>query len=179
MFGRLRGEEGFLPLFMALMMPLIIFAWGLAVDFSRAHFVKAGLQTAVDAAALAGAMTAVPVVEVEYHPVTDAGGNVTGVEETVTKWQAVIQDEALAASEARDAFRANSGLLDTSAGVEFDEGSGYTGAKQGEDAYVAEARAKVRTPWAGAAAALMAGDRSFYEAPVSARGAGQAVVKSD
>ena len=104
MFGRLRGEEGFLPLFMALMMPLIIFAWGLAVDFSRAHFVKAELQTAADAGSLAGAMTAVPVAVKEYRPVVDGSGNITGVEEVVTGWKAVITDETAANNEAWSAF---------------------------------------------------------------------------
>ncbi|KYH30537.1 TadE/TadG family type IV pilus assembly protein [Neomoorella mulderi] len=178
MFGRLRGEEGFLPLFMALMTPLIIFAWGLAIDFSRAHFVKAELQTAADAGSLAGAMTAVPVADIEYRPITDANGNVTGVEEVVKGWRAVIQDEALAGSEAWGAFQANSDGLTPQAGVEFNKGSDYTGAKIDEDKYLVEARARVKMPWAGAAAAMMTGERSFYEVLVGGRGLGQAIVKT-
>ncbi len=42
---------------------LLLFA-GLALDFGRAHLLKAQLQTAVDAAALAGALQVVPMVEI-------------------------------------------------------------------------------------------------------------------
>lgn len=179
MVGKMRGEEGFLALFMALIMPLVIFAWGLAVDFGRAHFVKAELQTAADAAALAGAMTATPVpVEREYQPVMDSSGNITGFKEVITRWKAVIQDDARADSEARLAFLANSGRLGPQAGVEFamDEGN-YQGAKVSEDSYRVQAAARVKAPWAGAAAALMTGDRSFYLLPVRAEGTGQAIVQ--
>lgn len=41
---------------------LLLFA-GLALDFGRAHLLRAQLQTAVDAAALAGALQVVPMVE--------------------------------------------------------------------------------------------------------------------
>jgi len=61
---------------------LLLFA-GLALDFGRAHLLRAQLQTAVDAASLAGALQVVPMVElrisrlreVEYtcpDPVTGA-----------------------------------------------------------------------------------------------------------
>lgn len=43
---------------------LLLFA-GLALDFGRAHLLRAQLQTAVDAAALAGALQSIPMVELE------------------------------------------------------------------------------------------------------------------
>lgn len=43
---------------------LLLFA-GLALDFGRAHLLRAQLQTAVDASALAGALQVVPMVAIE------------------------------------------------------------------------------------------------------------------
>lgn len=45
---------------------LLLFA-GLALDFGRAHLLKAQLQTAVDAAALAGALQVIPMVEISIR----------------------------------------------------------------------------------------------------------------
>ena len=73
---------------------------------------------------------------------------------------------------------ANSRGLTPQAGVKFDRSSGgYAGAKRDDDKYLIEARAEVKAPWAGAAAALMAGNKSFYRIPVRARSVGQAILK--
>ncbi|WP_152947166.1 TadE/TadG family type IV pilus assembly protein [Desulfofundulus thermobenzoicus] len=202
----MRDEDGFLPLFIALALPIIIFAWGLAVDFGRAHIARAELQTASDAGALAAALTAEPVpVDIEYVPITetveetvtvpatdengnvilDENGNPVMVEKTETKevikevreivheWKAVIKDETKAESEARAAFAANSGRFPQQ-GVEL---GGWTGDQISEDSYYISANARMKAPWAGAAAAMMTGDRSYYKIPVSAKGTGQAVPK--
>lgn len=64
MFRRLIQEEKGAAMLMAAttLTTLLLFA-GLALDFGRAHLLKAQLQTAVDAAALAGALQVVPMVE--------------------------------------------------------------------------------------------------------------------
>lgn len=66
MLDRLRREERGAAMVMAAvsLTVLLLFA-GLALDFGRAHLLRAQLQTAVDAAALAGALQVVPMVELE------------------------------------------------------------------------------------------------------------------
>lgn len=65
-WSRLRGEqEGAVMVIAAVSFTIILLFAGLALDFGRAHLLKAQLQTAVDAAALAGALQVVPMVELE------------------------------------------------------------------------------------------------------------------
>lgn len=66
MLNRLRREErGAVMVMAALSLTVLLLFAGLALDFGRAHLLKAQLQTAVDAAALAGALQVVPMVELE------------------------------------------------------------------------------------------------------------------
>jgi|GEM_PF-5698741 len=59
----LREQGGAVTVFVAAaMMALLLFA-GMALDFGRAHLLRAQLQTAVDAASLAGALQVVPMAE--------------------------------------------------------------------------------------------------------------------
>ncbi|OAT83684.1 hypothetical protein A6M21_07560 [Desulfotomaculum copahuensis] len=176
----LKNEDGFLPLFFALMLPFIFFAWGLAIDFGRAHIAKEELQTAADAGSLAAAATATTVpASIEYQPITDSDGNVTGVQENVTKWKAEIQDEAAAQSAAQHLFQANAGNLSPGAGVDFNMSGDWNGAKVGDSSYDIKAGVRVKAPWAGAAAALLWGSKSYYKIPVSTMGTGQAFVNNN
>lgn len=65
MWKRLRRSErgATLVLTAVAMSALFLFA-GLALDFGRAYLLKAQLQTAVDAAALAGALQVIPMAEI-------------------------------------------------------------------------------------------------------------------
>jgi hypothetical protein len=64
MLKRLRTEQrgATMVITAALITVLLLFA-GLALDFGRAYLLKAQLQTALDAASLAGALQVVPMVE--------------------------------------------------------------------------------------------------------------------
>jgi hypothetical protein len=72
----IRDERGTAPLIL-LMIAMLCVLGVLGYDFSRAHAVRARLQTAADAASLAACMKAKTVVEHEYTFI-DAGGNETG-----------------------------------------------------------------------------------------------------
>lgn len=66
MLARLRADErgAVMVVAAAALTALLLFA-GLALDFGRGHLLRAQLQTAVDAAALAGALQAVPMAELQ------------------------------------------------------------------------------------------------------------------
>lgn len=61
---RQRSRGGVLVTTAVAFLALLLFA-GMALDFGRAHLLKAQLQTAVDASALAGALQVVPMVAIE------------------------------------------------------------------------------------------------------------------
>lgn len=61
---RQRSRGGVLVTTALAFLALLLFA-GMALDFGRAHLLKAQLQTAVDASALAGALQVVPMVAIE------------------------------------------------------------------------------------------------------------------
>lgn len=66
MLKRLHKEEkGAVMVMAALSLTILLLFTGLALDFGRAHLLKAQLQTAVDASSLAGALQVVPMVELE------------------------------------------------------------------------------------------------------------------
>lgn len=48
----------------AIAMVLLLLFAGLALDFGRTHLLRAQFQTALDAAALAGALEVIPMVEI-------------------------------------------------------------------------------------------------------------------
>ncbi len=52
------SQKGAVLVFMALMLPIVVFFSGMAIDFGRAYLHKAQLQNAADAAALAGVTAA-------------------------------------------------------------------------------------------------------------------------
>jgi len=58
-------EQGAVMVVAAATLTILLLFAGLALDFGRAHLLRAQLQTAVDAAALSGALQVVPMVEVE------------------------------------------------------------------------------------------------------------------
>jgi hypothetical protein len=63
---RLRSEQsGAVMVIAAVALTSLLLFAGLALDFGRAHLLKAHLQTAVDASALAGALQVVPMVELQ------------------------------------------------------------------------------------------------------------------
>lgn len=61
---RQRSRGGVLVTTAVAFLALLLFA-GMALDFGRAHLLKAQLQTAVDASALAGALQVVPMMAIE------------------------------------------------------------------------------------------------------------------
>lgn len=68
MLGRLlRRERGAVMAVAALTLTVLLLFAGLALDFGRAHLLKAQLQTAVDASALAGALQVRDMVELEIE----------------------------------------------------------------------------------------------------------------
>lgn len=66
MLRRLQREErGAVMVMAAFSLTILLLFTGLALDFGRAHLLKAQLQTAVDASSLAGALQVIPMVELE------------------------------------------------------------------------------------------------------------------
>lgn len=66
MLDRLRREEsGAVMVIAAVALTTLLLFAGLALDFGRAHLLRAQLQTAVDAASLAGALQVIPMVSLE------------------------------------------------------------------------------------------------------------------
>ncbi|HWI64197.1 MAG TPA: Tad domain-containing protein [Symbiobacteriaceae bacterium] len=64
MLNRLRREtQGAVMVMAASTLTILLLFAGLALDFGRAHLLRAQLQTAVDAASLAGALQVIPMVE--------------------------------------------------------------------------------------------------------------------
>ena len=52
------SQKGAVLVFFALLLPIIVFFGGMAIDFGRAYMYKSQLQNAADAAALAGVTAA-------------------------------------------------------------------------------------------------------------------------
>lgn len=68
------GEQGAVMVLAAVTLTLLLLFAGLALDFGRAHLLRAQLQTAVDASSLAGALQVIPYAELEigrWEAVTD------------------------------------------------------------------------------------------------------------
>lgn len=84
MLSRLRRDtQGAVMVMAAFTFTILLLFAGLALDFGRAHLLRAQLQTAVDAASLAGALQVVPMAELQinrlraveytcYDPITGA-----------------------------------------------------------------------------------------------------------
>ncbi|WP_027718084.1 pilus assembly protein TadG-related protein [Desulfovirgula thermocuniculi] len=107
------GERGTAVLIMMLVVLSCVFGV-LGYDYSRAHAVRARLQTAADAAALAGAMQAEVVPEYKYVLVDGSGNETTDPEKAVkvkakiVKYHCDLQRrEAQARQAALAAFRQN------------------------------------------------------------------------
>ncbi len=60
-------ERGAVMVLAAVTLTILLLFAGLVLDFGRAHLLRAQLQTAVDAASLAGALQVVPMVELEVR----------------------------------------------------------------------------------------------------------------
>ncbi|OIQ11558.1 pilus assembly protein TadG-related protein [Neomoorella thermoacetica] len=109
-------ERGTLATTMALLMlPIALLMGMMALDIGRIHSIRGQLQTAVDAAALAGALTAQVVPQYQYVPITDGNGNITGVRQELVNLQAVI-DPPVAEAAARPTFLQNARLLEGAGG---------------------------------------------------------------
>lgn len=68
MLHRLRREQsGAVMVIAAVALTTLLLFAGLALDFGRAHLLRAQLQTAVDAASLAGALQVIPMVSLEVE----------------------------------------------------------------------------------------------------------------
>jgi hypothetical protein len=68
------------------MLLLLLFA-GLALDFGRTHLLRAQLQTALDAAALAGALEVIPMVEIDIPRWRLISDTCTGVPYDCSHWE--------------------------------------------------------------------------------------------
>jgi hypothetical protein len=163
----LKDERGFLTAATALLLPLMLLFTGLFIDYGRCHVVRGELQTAVDAAALAGASAARPVFN------RDTG-----------RWEARVQPEP-AERAAREAFRQNltreglerRGVLFEERPLAPGEAVGWRGeAGTSPDSYRFAARVRVRTLFVGPLAAMVL-NRDFREVPVYAEGAARAVLR--
>jgi hypothetical protein len=90
MMRRWRERGGVMITTAVAFLALLLFA-GLALDFGRAHLLRAQLQTAVDASALAGALQVVPMVAIErdrYRLVEESCTDpVTGLPYNCSHWE--------------------------------------------------------------------------------------------
>jgi len=124
------------------------------IDLSRAMWVKGQLQTAADAGALAGALTAEAIPETEIEIQYDDAGNIIGAEEKIVDWHVAINDPDRAYNAAQAAVSINTLLLPPEQGgftsfEEFDPQNltdpDMTGYVLGEDSYMVNAHAEVHT----------------------------------
>lgn len=173
LLGKLKSEKGFMTFLMGITLPLMIAFSGLLVDFGRCYAVKGQLQTACDAASLAGAeaATATPVTEDQVQ--TDSDGNITGINVVVTGWN-IVFDPEVSLQAAQEAFLKNQqiGLLASDRGVIFSQqelGSdvGWHGEVTGTDNwYMFKARVKVKTVFIGPICDLIWGNPNYYNVAV-------------
>lgn len=111
---RALNERGMLWLPIILIsIPFVMLAVAVIPDLERAVWARNKLQSAADAAALAGALTATTVPKYETVVDTDAHGNITGVREVITGYEAEITDHAAADAAALDAMKRNTTDLST------------------------------------------------------------------
>ncbi|MGB9661694.1 MAG: pilus assembly protein TadG-related protein [Moorellaceae bacterium] len=109
-------ERGTLATTMAmLVLPIALLMGMIALDIGRIHSIRGQMQTAVDAAALAGALTARVVPQYRYVPITDGKGNIIGIRQELAGLQAVI-DPPTAEAAARLTFLQNARLLEGTEG---------------------------------------------------------------
>ncbi|OIQ53419.1 pilus assembly protein TadG-related protein [Neomoorella thermoacetica] len=102
-----RDQRGTLATTLALLiLPIALLIGMIVLDIGRINSTRGQLQAAVDAAALAGALTAQVVPQYEYVPITDGNGNITGVRQELLGLHAEI-DPAEAENAARATLRQN------------------------------------------------------------------------
>lgn len=155
MYRVLANQRGALWVTLSFMViPLVAMAMAVHFDLSRAMWVRAQLQTAADAGALAGVLTAETVAEKEVEVQYDGSGNITGVVERIVKWHVRISDPDAAYDAARSAVIRNTLLLPPGEGgftllEDFnptdDHDSDISGQVLGEDSYMVNAQARVST----------------------------------
>lgn len=92
MLSRLRRDtQGAVMVMAAFTLTILLLFAGLALDFGRAHLLRAQLQTAVDAASLAGALQVVPMVELHINRQRNVSYTcpdpVTGKPSTCWEWE--------------------------------------------------------------------------------------------
>jgi hypothetical protein len=125
MLQRLRHEQqGVVMVLAAVSLSILLMFAGLALDFGRAHLLRAQLQTAVDAAALAGSLEVIPMVTIEvprlkwtdrtcYDPITQEPYDCSSWRRTTparvsgTEWDLFWQDHwrARVASQCNDPYQ--------------------------------------------------------------------------
>lgn len=105
-----RNEKGLFWTITSLMcIPVTMLLAGIFFDLARALWVKQQTQTAVDAAALAGAMTGQLVDTTIEIPIYDSNGNLIGVQQQTT-WSVQI-DQVQADQQAQLLYNLNIGQL--------------------------------------------------------------------
>ncbi|QGP94133.1 hypothetical protein MGLY_35580 (plasmid) [Neomoorella glycerini] len=181
--GFLKDERGMLATSVAmLVLPLALLVGMIFLDIGRIHFTRGQLQAAVDAAALAGALTARAVPAYRYVPVTDGGGNITGVRQELLGIRAEI-DPAAAETAARETFRGNTCYLNGAEGrqrmVELDvrptaATDDFKGKVMDANKYLVQVVARLRTFVAGPMFYLYG--QADELKPVGATGISEAVV---
>lgn len=145
------NEKGILWLTILLIsIPAAMLAVALIPDIERANWSRNKLQSTVDAAALAGALTATVIPEYKTVYETDASGNITGIRNEITGYKAEIQDPAAADAAALDAVLRNTTYLSAknggfSAMEQFNPFTDYSGSVAGSDIYSTSAAVRVRT----------------------------------
>lgn len=189
MIRRFTGDErGTAVLFLYFMIMFLVLGV-VTFDFSRAHAVRARLRTAVDAAALAGVMTAQARCDYDYVPIDEDGDGVPDkIEQKLKAVHMSVHDKSKADKEAGEAYSKN--VPESSKwGVRTEPGSvkssvlpdTYYKEKNGVhcygDSYAYEAAARVKSfLMSGALVGWLAGvDEKEREIPVKAKGTAQAV----
>ncbi|MEW5954637.1 MAG: pilus assembly protein TadG-related protein [Bacillota bacterium] len=150
MYRVLANQRGALWVTLSFMViPLVAMAMAVHFDLSRAMWVRAQLQTAADAGALAGVLTAETVAEKDVEVQYDGSGNITGVVEKIVKWHVRINDPDAAYDAARSAVIRNTLLLPPREGgftlLEDFNPTDISGQVLGEDSYMVNAQARVST----------------------------------
>ncbi|RJO62774.1 MAG: hypothetical protein C4542_02100 [Dehalococcoidia bacterium] len=184
----IKDERGMAVLFLYFMIIFLVLGV-VTFDFSRAHAVRARLRTAVDAAALAGVMTARAQCEYDYVPIDEDGDGVPDrIEQKLKAVHMSVYDKNRADKDAGETYGKNM-PKSNKWGVRTEPGSiksdvipdTYYKEKKGVhcygDSYAYEAVARVKAfLMSGALAGWLVGvDEKEREIPVKAKGTAQVV----
>ena len=147
----LKNQKGVLWVTLSyLLLPFGILALAIQMDFARPLWVEAQLQTAADAGALAGALTAEAFPEKEVEVQYDASGNIIGINERIVGWKTDITDPEKAYHAAKEAVQWNTQWLSSREGgftmlEAFNPDEDLSGEKLTNDSYLVNLKAHVAT----------------------------------